>query len=174
MPFEKWLAIDAFKDYQTKALAGTANVSEAIEIIERRVWLVGIREAFDEFLLMLRKKLAIRDFDIRYKARRVASERQARNDARQIDWANYGDAIYENNRNDFELYNYVNRVILPRQRNWYGREMERDVAEFRKELLAYSPNRVRESACYLYRNLYSRPLRRLAVRLTRETLRRHK
>ena len=162
--FEHWLTIEQFKNCQTKAITGTSNVDNAIDAIEKQLWLVGICEAYDEFLLMLKKKLAIPGFDIRYKSRRVASDRKATDRARQIEWDKYHDAIYENNRSDYELYNYVRQIVLPRQRSGYGAELERDLAEFKKELRGYRPNRLKEFVCCLYRNLYYGPLWKLPVR----------
>lgn len=184
--FEKFLSRERFNDHQTKAIAGISNVNAAIEMLEKRLWLVGISESFDEFLLMLKKKLSNSSFDIRYKSRRVATERNSKSrifEKSSFDFSfkprkvaiehntkgkilekgfeKYEDIIYENNKNDYQLYNYVKDIIIPRQRKEYGDDLEKDLANFKKELITYKPDRFVEFLCLLYRRLYYNPLLKL-------------
>ena len=50
--FEKWIQGDWVRNAQTQRIAGTANASDAISIIDKREMFVGLTEFFDESLVL--------------------------------------------------------------------------------------------------------------------------
>jgi hypothetical protein len=126
--FEKWIQGDWVRNAQTKRIAGTANASDAISIIDRREMFVGLTECFDESMVLL-KALRARDLDIRYarvnvaKSSTVAKELLSNAATRQM--------IVDANREDLELYEYVRRELHPVFQREYGSSLRDAVAEYR-------------------------------------------
>ena len=160
--FEEWVQRDWLRDAQTKRIAGTARVEDAIRVIQDKEMFVGLTERFDESIVLL-KGLYAGDLDIDYRpvnvARRntLADELLSRKEARE--------AIADANPADLALYACVTEELFPGQRREYGPGLDRAVAEHsrrahrnwnRRNLVA---SRLKQHALYrpLLR-LYRRPL----------------
>ena len=123
--FEEWVQRDWLRNAQTKRIAGTESVEDAIGVIEKRRMFVGLTERFDESIVLL-KALRAPELDIDYRpvnvAKRttLADELLSSKDAR--------DAIAEANGADFALYEYAVEQLFPAQRQEYGPGLDEAVA----------------------------------------------
>ena len=160
--FEEWVQRDWLRDAQTKRIAGTASVDDAIRVIEERAMFVGLTERFDESIVLL-KKLHAPELNIDYrpvnvaKRNTLADELLSRTDARE--------AIAEANRADLALYEYVTEQLFPAQERAFGSGLDDAVAEharrphrnWNRRNVAVS--RLKQHACYRpLLKLYRRPL----------------
>lgn len=107
----EWEKIEHYGNYQTKFIAGEANLNKAIDILEQKIKWVGLTEDYDRALCSFRRHFELQDF--RYD---IQSSNTARVDAEQKQelFETYRDHIHETNRIDQELYDYVKRNIAPR------------------------------------------------------------
>ena len=127
--FEEWIQRDWPRNYQTKMIAGVADVDEAIRIIQARPVFVGLTERFDESLVLL-KALMADSLNIAYKRVNVARNNSlaesllSTESTRQI--------LIEANQADLELYDYVRHVIYPTQQREYGSSLEANVADYQQ------------------------------------------
>ena len=104
--FDKFLSLEDLHNFQTKKIAGSADLFAAKSIIREKIFLTGIVEEFDDFLIVLRDKLAQRHFDIKYERKNVAKSNLIKNRITQ-NFEKYKERIYSNNRIDNELYKFV-------------------------------------------------------------------
>lgn len=125
--FEEYLEKQNFNNFQTKKIAGTENLEAAKAILNSTFLLVGDIKNFDEFLVLLRQKLAGERFNIFYKSINVRCPEN--NDV----FASFAERIRLNNSVDIELYEYVVNTILPKQRAEYGPGLQEALALFKKE-----------------------------------------
>lgn len=138
--FDDYLEMPASLNRQTQAIAGSEDISLAKKIILRRFLLVGIVEKFDEFLILLKKKLEPSKFRAGYKMQNVAKiGSPVRADINQ-QFDRYHQKIIERNLLDIELYNYIKNEVLPKERKAYGSTFEHDVAQFKKLERGYAYN----------------------------------
>ena len=63
LSFEEWIQKDWARDAQTQRIGGTADANDAIAVIRRKNMFVGLTEAFDESMIVLRA-LRAPDLDI--------------------------------------------------------------------------------------------------------------
>ena len=127
--FEEWVQKDWVRDAQTQRIAGTANASDAIAIIEKKGMFVGLTERFDESMVLL-KALRASDLDIGYSRVNVAKRSEL---AKQLlsDPATRT-MIVEANQADLELYEYVQRELYPTFQREYGPSLGDAVTEYEK------------------------------------------
>ncbi len=126
--FEAWLAREDRRNFQTKAIAGCADLERAKSLLADRFDVVGVVEQFDELFRHLRwlawSTVGV-DLGSFYQ---VANERRnpwrARHDEPDplID---FGNEIREANQLDMELYEYATRKILPAQRTRLAKHVEK-------------------------------------------------
>ena len=155
--FEYFLTRQHSFNLQTKKIAGTANLDKAKAIIAKQFFLVGIVERFDEFLVMLKKKLNGLRFEPGYQRQNTARRSSQRAKGLGLIKDKYRSEIMERNRIDLELYNYVQNFIIPQQMDAYGPEMENDLIAFQLALKGFrwGPTRYLD---YLYRKLFIEPI----------------
>lgn len=111
--FEHWLSLTDRHDFQTRAIAGTADVAAAKELLTSRFAAVGIVEEYDTFLDSLAGLAHPRRLEHRSRVRNAADQRRGRHG--KVPLERFRDAIIARNRLDLELYDHVRRVILPEQ-----------------------------------------------------------
>lgn len=147
-----------WRDRQCRQIAGVADPDAAVEMIERKNVLVGLTDAFDEFLVMLRIRSGDPRLDIRYHRRNVAPSTTVA-ERLQSD-AEVRRAAEAANPGDWALWRRVRDEVYPAQRARFP-ELERELARFREEppLPARSG---RELANRVHRNLVYKPVLRTA------------
>ncbi|WP_200389735.1 sulfotransferase family 2 domain-containing protein [Thiocapsa imhoffii] len=123
--FDEYLEKPNFHNFQTKKIACGSDIEKAKLILSNQFMVVGVMEHFDEFLCVLKRRLAIPNFSIFY------SSVNNRHTQIMDHWSKYEDKIYQNNSLDIELYNYVLNTIIPRQRAEYGKNLQDDVSQFK-------------------------------------------
>jgi len=151
LSFEEFLKIDYNWNFQTKKIAGAENLKRAKDILRNRFLLVGVVEQFDEFLLLLKRKLAPWSFDPRHQILNVA--RNPANIDRII--AAHEDRIVEKNRCDIELYNFVQDDLLSAARRDFGPGLAEELVALRRQNASMGGFRRREFE-YLIRVYYFR------------------
>lgn len=108
--FERFLDHEPTHDFQTRKIAGTADVRVAVEILATRFFLVGVVEQFDAFVAQLNVKLRPFVFSPDYISRNVGSEDDA--PLRELS-ERFADRIAANNSKDLQLYRTVADDLLP-------------------------------------------------------------
>ena len=78
--FDTFLKQNFTKNFQTKKIAGTENLEKAIKIVKENIFLVGTVDEFDNFLLVLQKKLLPENLNINYKSKNVAKDNRIKSD----------------------------------------------------------------------------------------------
>lgn len=158
-PFKKFLSNEVFSNTQTKAISGFMGVDAAKEYLAKRFWLVGIVEKFDEFLVLLRKKLKPIKFDPLYTRQNVSWEKvPERKETAALILEKYRDEIIERNQLDLQLFQHVHDRILPIQQDDYGSDLQQDLTEFQSALRRCNPGTRRSYIDYAVRKLYYDPL----------------
>lgn len=101
---------------QTRYLAGCDDAAAAKQVLDEKIALVGLVEAYDEHLQWLRCLAHPQPLDIRYEIRNASaawSQKTGKRPKAELD--RYTDDIRELNRSDVELYEYARTVAIPRQ-----------------------------------------------------------
>ena len=160
LSFDEHLRIPGEMNVQTRWMAGSDDIDSAKRNITSRFFLVGIVEEFDEFLILLKKKLEPLIFRPGYKLKNVTNtDSPIRADInRHFD--KYREKIIKHNLLDIKLYNYVKDEILPKRIEEYGSTFEYDVAQFKKFEKRYASNLLRYLD-YFYRKCYYMPILKL-------------
>ena len=127
--FEEWIQQDWTRNHQTKWIAGTDDVNEAIRIIKEKNIFVGITEYFDESMVML-KALMAKDLNISYKRVNVARDNTIKE--RLLSTESTRQLLIEAQQSDLELYNYVKQELYPTYQKEYGLSLEKDLARYRQ------------------------------------------
>jgi len=137
--FDRWAALDSMRDFQTRTLAGEANLQKALDLMSQRIGFVGLTEAFDESLLMLGQWLGDPDFRPEYRPiNRLADKTRARDivrtqvDLSYLDTPEVRDRLMELNALDQQLYDFAMREQFARQRQAYIGDLPADVAALRQ------------------------------------------
>ncbi len=166
--FEDWIEQEWLRDAQTKRIAGTANVDDAIRVIEEKKMFVGLTERFDESVVLL-KGLHAEELDIDYRPVNVARRNTLAEEL--LSDVKAREALVDANRADLALYRYVTEELFPAQQRSYGSSLDDAVAEHtrrsrrdwnRRNLVA---SRLKQHALYrpllkLYRRQHvGRPIR---------------
>ncbi len=129
--FHEYLSNRAWRNIQTKYVAGRADVEAAKQVLAERFQFVGLVESMDESLVMLRRTFADLPLDVRYgRPRNTAVEGPAQQEVRGHR-KEFESRLLENNALDCELYAYARDVLFPRQKKAYGPQLNADIAGFR-------------------------------------------
>tara|TARA_R110002072_G_scaffold19747_3_gene72814 strand:+ start:6618 stop:7487 length:870 start_codon:yes stop_codon:yes gene_type:complete len=152
--FEEFLDIEEYKDFQTKKYAGENNLEKAKEILTNRFLLVGYLEAYDEFLVLLKKVLNNINFNPNYSHRNRTKNQSAMKDFADI----HIERVIENNANDIALYKYVTEELYPNYIAEYGVNFEKDFEEFKTNLQTNKPPIVKRYIDYILRIVYIKPV----------------
>ncbi len=124
---EAWLQKDWIRNRHVKAIAGTDDVSDAIELIRKKRIFIGLTERYDHTVVLMKRLLAP-DLDISYDRVNVADKR----DISELLLSNdrYREMIEEAQSADLELYRYVKETLWPEYVAAYGESLESDVERF--------------------------------------------
>lgn len=127
--FEEWIQRDWTRNSQTKLIAGSADLNNAIRIIREKNIFIGLTERFDESMVLL-KGLRANNLNISYRRVNVASDNTiaqkilSDHSTRQM--------LIEANRIDQELYDYVRQELYPFYQSEYGPSLESDVTQYQQ------------------------------------------
>jgi hypothetical protein len=126
LPFEEWITHEAVRDRQTRIIAGPDGTAEEAIALLGRFSLVGLTERFDESLVMLRRRVGLRE--IRYASRWVAPS----NDIKKRLLADPAtrEMLAAANREDLALYEHVVRELYLKQQAEHGPGLEAETAAF--------------------------------------------
>lgn len=155
LSFDQWINLDRYHNFQTKKIAGQANVDQAFNILNEKVFFVGLLEKFDESLLLMKRMFQPKKIDIRYTQKNVARDDSIKN------------SIFKNSRKrkmleranelDVELYEYVKNSIFEAQVNSYKGDLENDIRLFKNN--PYPPTfSLSYTANVCLRNIVYKPL----------------
>ena len=145
--------IEELKNFQTKKIAGSANLNTAKKILAEDIFLVGVVEEFDNFLMVLKKKLTPEPFDIMYEQKNVAKSNVIKNIIyKEIE--EYGDKIVNNNHLDVQLYEFVRNVLFKEEKDHYLNSS--DATSFETQTTVRRIQR--DIVGKFYRNLYIGPI----------------
>ena len=148
--FDEFLGIDDLSNFQVKKIAGSEDLSLAKEILTNKVFLVGFVEQFDEFLVLLKRKLYPFNFIPFYRVRNVKINKSMG----QNILVKYREQIIEKNRLDIHLYNYATEEIIPKLKEWYGSHFNQDVNAFKNRNMINPPAMTKRYIDYVCRKLY--------------------
>lgn len=127
--FEEWIQRDWTRNHQTKMIAASADVSDAIRILRTKHVFVGLTERFDESLVLL-KALKANRLNLSYKpvnvsrANALAQGLLSNERTRQM--------LIEANQADLELYDFVKKELYPSFQREYGPSLDADVALYQR------------------------------------------
>ena len=152
--FKDFLANEAYTNLQTKKIAGAPDIEKASEILRERFLLIGIVELFDEFLIMLRRKLLPFSFEPKYQRRNAGERSSLRVKLEDEMSREYQDAILDRNALDIKLYRYAISEIIPSQRMEYGPSLERDVIGFHQSCHRIGSSMLKSYVDYIIRKVY--------------------
>ncbi len=138
--------VPTWNNKQTRMLAGIPNADLAIEILETRVPFVGLLEAFDESLVLLRRWMQPFHLDISYATRNISAQRMSRTrgntsttEQRQLtrhfvgslpDDPELMEHLNAETLEDQKLYAHARDVVYQRQRSNNGDHLSTDVNRF--------------------------------------------
>jgi hypothetical protein len=127
LDFDDWIQKDWTRNHQTRMIAGTADVSAAIEILRTKQVFVGLTERFDESLLLLKTLVANR-LNLSYEPVNVSSANVIA--PRLLADERTRELLIEANQVDQQLYDFVAKELYPSFQRAYGPSLEADVAAF--------------------------------------------
>jgi hypothetical protein len=155
--FNEYLENPTSFNKQTRAIAGSDNIVRAKNILKTRFFLVGIVEEFDEFLVVLKKKISPLKFRIGYRQQNISSINSRLRTEILNNLNRYRQRIIERNILDIELYNYAKNEIFEIEKKEYGPHYEHDVSQFKNSAKKYSNNLLRYLD-YIFRKAYYEPM----------------
>lgn len=151
--FEKFLDIEQLHNLQTKRIAGSADIDKAKECLKNKFLAVGVLHKYDEFLMILSKKLRLTGFDSRYIRRNASKAAGTKNRLAET----YQDQITRRNELDIALYDWVCEHILPAQEQMYGPDLEEDLKKFVAARTETHPCMAKSYIDYVGRKIYFNP-----------------
>jgi hypothetical protein len=154
MSFEAFLDWDDLKNFQTKKLSVSGDLGEAKDVLRDRVLLAGLVEQFDEFLVLLRRKLEPTKFSPEYQKKNVARPASSLSELAE----SWKDEIEANNALDLQLYQYVKEQLYPTYIEEYGDDFGQDLADFRETNRSFRGHRLKSYIDYSLRKLYAEPV----------------
>ena len=108
--FEDYMNIEEHKNFQTRKIAGKEDLKIAKEILEKKLFAVGVAEQFDEFLALLSIKFNFEKDIWKYEIKNKGKNKNLIAELR----SKYFDKIASKNQLDIQLYDYVVKTILPK------------------------------------------------------------
>ena len=150
--FEEFLRLESVSNFQTKKIVGKSDAEWAKEKLNN-FFLVGTVEHFDEFLIMLRRKLQPASFNPEYEQKNAAREKDISEEIR----LRYLGDIERQNEQDIVLYRHAVEHIRERNINSYGSGFSADLKQFQTSQSISLSGRTKSYADYLYRKFYIEP-----------------
>ncbi|MCH7585402.1 MAG: sulfotransferase family 2 domain-containing protein [Acidobacteria bacterium] len=128
IPFDEWITHEAVPDRQTRILAGPdASGEEAIALLARFAF-VGRSDRFDEWLVMMQRKLSIPD--IRYRSKWVAPSNQIKREL--LSDPESVERLAAVNLEDQKVWDDAVAEVYPKQQAEFGSGLDDAVEEFRQ------------------------------------------
>lgn len=137
--FADWIRNDWVRNYQTKRIAGTADLDAAIDIIRNKNIFVGVRERFDESMVLL-KGLRANHLDISHRRVNVAPDNTVAKRLTSEDKTLR--MLEEANEVDTQLYAWVSRELYPGFQEEYGPRLQQDVDTYQRNPGDFSDRRI--------------------------------
>jgi len=159
LKFEDWIGDGSrpeISDFQTRFIAGSCDVDLAMEILDKQYFFVGKSELFDESMCILNKMMG-NNVETHYKSMRVSNQKNI-SIKNQPQYKSIIDNIYENNKSDLILNDFVKNNLLIKYKNEYGDISSEELSLFKKDNLNFSFNNVKKNIFLLKKNFYYRPL----------------
>lgn len=160
--FEEFLADEGTWNVQTKKISGSDDPELAKDFLSTKFLLAGVVEEFDEFLVLLQRKLLPMDFDPSYRVKNAGVPPDTHNE--ELTDHNR-DEIGKRNFSDIELYNYVQNQLIPKQRHEYGLTLAADVMKLRGKNASAKVGMTKSYADFLVRKAYYEPATGLIRRM---------
>lgn len=170
--FRDWLKLEKRNNFMTRAIAGEPDFNKAVDIIRKEIALIGLLESFNEFVNQLRLLFYPELLTDRYKVRNKAGkhyegflysiyEKMTKAGSRhdidfKFDYDRYEDQIIKNNDIDTKLYNYVEKEILPAQREKFEK-LEKNTAINRSQQAGQFNLMIKLVANQVFRNAVYKP-----------------
>lgn len=153
--FRKFMEIEDLANFQTRKYAGRDNLDEAKRVLEQNFLLVGYVEAYDEFLVLLKKKLSKMNFCINYERQNLAMNLVQVGTILE----EYAEEITERNKNDIALYEFVKQELYPRYKLEYAGDFQADLMNFieTKEQIPVM-DKTKSYIDYAFRKAYAEPV----------------
>lgn len=162
--FEDWISDESNHNWQVRALAGTADLDQALRMVEHDISFTGLQERMDESLLMLNRALNLNRLTRAPSERVNAARNRVVRDEIIKDTLNLR-LLRRANRLDIELYRYAEAVVFPRQQQAYASALARPARVGGRRFWA----RYGQGYCanVTYRELVYKPMVWLSRRRTR-------
>jgi len=158
--FDDWVKNEKYHNVQCRKLCGHPSASKAIEILEGRVFHVGLLESFDESMVMLKKAVDWKEINIFYRRQNVALDSKLKADL--LSQPKSHAVLAEMNTEDQVLYDYVRNTVYRLQKEKYGDGIEGDTEKFRQQNAMYSSVfEINRKMNLLKRTLHYKPVLRL-------------
>jgi hypothetical protein len=158
LSFYEYLHHHASYNRQTRIISGTDNLDLAIHYLNKKFFLVGIVEEFDEFLILLKKKLNKKNFKLNYKRQNVGRFNSAKHSNFKNNFNEYDELIMKRNNLDIQLYRYVKEKILTKQKMEYGKSFESDIRRSKQDIEKRSISSLLLYIDYIIRKSYYLPM----------------
>lgn len=150
--WEAFLEHPSSQNFQVKKIAGCEDLDLAKEKISKHFMLAGTVNQFDEFLVLLAKKLGMPLHLFIYRTQNVDTGPQ------YVPLPDtYFDELRERNRLDQQLYEWIETELLVNYVAKYSGDFSGDLEEFRVRQQAAETPRVGPVIDSIYRNIYLKP-----------------
>ncbi|MBR9921782.1 MAG: hypothetical protein GYB31_13160 [Bacteroidetes bacterium] len=122
-----------YHNFQCFRICGERSFEKAKSIILNKFGFVGLMEAFNPSLMLLKDKLCLGNNDWRYTKENIQEYGE-----KKIRWEDLNpktQAKYlENNKEDIRLYNFVKDELWPQYKSGYKGNLEADIVKFEESL----------------------------------------
>lgn len=115
--FEDFLTAEFTHNFQTRKIAGSADIEKAKDTL-KKIFFVGIIEEFDQSIIILQKKLFPEKFRTLYQPKNLARKRDISKSI-FIQMDKYRSKIESRNLLDLELYDYVKNDLFAEEKKKY-------------------------------------------------------
>lgn len=141
------------QNFQVKKIAGCEDLDLAKENISKHFLLAGTVDQFDQFLVLLARKLGMPLDLFTYNKRNVGA------DSQQLQMPdNFYDRLQERNQLDQQLYHWIETELFSKYIAEYSGSFAADLDEFRSlQQVAESP-KIKPLIDSIYRNGYLKPV----------------
>ena len=158
--FDQFMNKKEHKNFQTKKIAGKEDLHLAKKTIKDKFFVVGVVEQFEIFLALLSFKLnlkkSIKVYDIRNRGER-------KNLITNL-YKKYYKKIVNDNKLDIELYNYVVKNILPKNKAEIAEYVKASTkTEYRKNLTAIEVLKLKSD--FYLESVYYQPVTNMIRRI---------
>lgn len=115
--FEKFIAQPAFRNWQTRQIAGVEDADRAIDVLQEKLRFVGLFERFDESLQLLGQACP-HSLRLAYTRQNISPDTSIKQ--RLLADPRMRELLEQAHAEDWKLYRYVRDVLFPAQRKQFG------------------------------------------------------